>query len=686
MIKDFVPASSTLDTGIIIKPHVLDRSKAKTPEMSGTRPEYSASIDTAFVTGSQAGAYDNTSITYTTSHSLDINTMSGSVVKPVIDESPMYNGELSSSLIEITDGELNDENIFKKVNVPVLNFDIIPIDEGSANYTAFNIDVDVFNDATASCGSSFSGVQRFHSGTGATPAVNDFVFNDASGNQTFNVNSAAKWYKIQDGKSILIQGTSAGSNQGKVTEVADCSQFDEDPPAGYSATWNLTSGKINANNKTAVPFFIYDGELDATFEVTASRESGGQDVKITGTITNAVTQSGTIDVTNVPDGDNILLDVRLVDATGNVGAFATNKGNVANTIDNTLTASIKDVVAPSITGVDFKTNNSYNVNATATNTDGILYIRVAGIPNNERGSINMTITSTGGGSTFTDTRGYNNLSTHTANQDYLLTSFQHGLSNGTLTVTVSLTDFAGNSSINYTDTLVMNVQSGGIVTSNTKSASSGNHALAITVFPTTISWSLSKNQTWTTISNNTGTGNATKYIYFQNNSSSSSRTVTVTLKNSANNTILDTQTITQAGTYNSCVAPHTLITMGDGSYKTAGRLSVGDEIKTKHENTLEQMNALVYEKKSSHSKRIKVFIGDKDIVVSPAHRFYVDNRSEFVAAEDLKEGDILSGKDYIKTEEYEDGEVLQISVEKAHTYISNDILSHNTKGVDDYDS
>ena len=82
----------------------------------------------------------------------------------------------------------------------------------------------------------------------------------------------------------------------------------------------------------------------------------------------------------------------------------------------------------------------------------------------------------------------------------------------------------------------------------------------------------------------------------------------MTLKNSANNTILDTQTITQAGTYNSCVAPHTLITMGDGSYKTAGRLNVGDEIKTKHENTLEQMNALVYEKKSSHSKRIKVFI------------------------------------------------------------------------------
>ena len=58
MIKDFVPAKATLDTGIIVKPHLLDRSKAKTTQVSGTRPEYSASIDTAFTTGSHGGAYE----------------------------------------------------------------------------------------------------------------------------------------------------------------------------------------------------------------------------------------------------------------------------------------------------------------------------------------------------------------------------------------------------------------------------------------------------------------------------------------------------------------------------------------------------------------------------------------------------------------------------------------------------
>ena len=46
MIKDFIPAKGTLDTGIIIKPNLLDRSKIKSPKLSGTRPEYNGSIDT----------------------------------------------------------------------------------------------------------------------------------------------------------------------------------------------------------------------------------------------------------------------------------------------------------------------------------------------------------------------------------------------------------------------------------------------------------------------------------------------------------------------------------------------------------------------------------------------------------------------------------------------------------------
>ena len=73
MIKDFVPARSNIDTGLIIKPHLLERNKIKQVEVSGHQKPNSGSviqlnqfignltltgsIDTAFISGSKAGAF-----------------------------------------------------------------------------------------------------------------------------------------------------------------------------------------------------------------------------------------------------------------------------------------------------------------------------------------------------------------------------------------------------------------------------------------------------------------------------------------------------------------------------------------------------------------------------------------------------------------------------------------------------
>ena len=58
MVRDMVPESTHLSTGIIIEPHILNRSKAKSPSLSGTNDTYSGSIDTVFMTGSSGGAYN----------------------------------------------------------------------------------------------------------------------------------------------------------------------------------------------------------------------------------------------------------------------------------------------------------------------------------------------------------------------------------------------------------------------------------------------------------------------------------------------------------------------------------------------------------------------------------------------------------------------------------------------------
>ena len=94
------------------------------------------------------------------------------------------------------------------------------------------------------------------------------------------------------------------------------------------------------------------------------------------------------------------------------------------------------------------------------------------------------------------------------------------------------------------------------------------------------------------------------------------------------------------------------------------------------------MTALVYQNKVvGSSSRLKIKMGDKELIASPNHRVYVDNINDFKHIKDLAEGDILSGLKFISKEEYDRGEVRNISIEKAQTYFSNRVFSHNDKGV-----
>jgi len=58
MIKDFVPARSNISTGIIVKPHVLERNKyARNEPQTSIHNNYSESIDMISITGSAATSY-----------------------------------------------------------------------------------------------------------------------------------------------------------------------------------------------------------------------------------------------------------------------------------------------------------------------------------------------------------------------------------------------------------------------------------------------------------------------------------------------------------------------------------------------------------------------------------------------------------------------------------------------------
>ena len=157
MVKDFLPARSNVDTGVIIKPHLLDRSKYKSVDLSGTRPEYSGSVDTAFISGSSPGVYEagaSGSLRFDSAASkARAKTLAGergevstrhilNYVKTITNNErtnqyrtyrgyfdhgqgeSKYDGELKNSQITVSSGELNDENPYKQINYPNINYDV----------------------------------------------------------------------------------------------------------------------------------------------------------------------------------------------------------------------------------------------------------------------------------------------------------------------------------------------------------------------------------------------------------------------------------------------------------------------------------------------------------------------------------------------------------------------------------
>ena len=105
MIKDFVPARTSISTGIIIKPTILERPKYPEPQVSWTRPEYTASIehhsgsDTIYLfSGDNGGLYSNQSSSFTES----FNGPEGIFNITHNDNAEFYNGELEGTVLTVT--------------------------------------------------------------------------------------------------------------------------------------------------------------------------------------------------------------------------------------------------------------------------------------------------------------------------------------------------------------------------------------------------------------------------------------------------------------------------------------------------------------------------------------------------------------------------------------------------------
>ena len=127
-----------------------------------------------------------------------------------------------------------------------------------------------------------------------------------------------------------------------------------------------------------------------------------------------------------------------------------------------------------------------------------------------------------------------------------------------------------------------------------------------------------------------------------------------------------------------CPDPNALILMHDGSQKRAGDLVVGDMVKTYHEETFEYGDyPVIHASIVEDVEKLKLIFSESELTCSIYHKFRVGD--SWKEARDMEVGDEVSGQTLNEIETVENGQVVHITVEDAHTYISEGLLSHNKR-------
>lgn len=136
MIKDFTPGRANVTTGIIIKPHLLDRSKVRRIKSEAEQAYYTGSRAIGTIRGGSGGSLASLSTFYETGFTYFYPLPSGSFsIKTVKTNEPRITGELSGSQLTLTTGELNPDNPIKKNNKTGYSFRIRPVNQAPPDIT-----------------------------------------------------------------------------------------------------------------------------------------------------------------------------------------------------------------------------------------------------------------------------------------------------------------------------------------------------------------------------------------------------------------------------------------------------------------------------------------------------------------------------------------------------------------------
>ncbi|MEE4247564.1 MAG: hypothetical protein V2I33_19325, partial [Kangiellaceae bacterium] len=286
----------------------------------------------------------------------------------------------------------------------------VTIDQSPIN--AGNDDAVSFTFAGAEVGATYN--YTFTSSGGAGSVANSGVIATAT-DQITGIDISG----LPDG-TITLSVTLTDTNGNTGSTATDTETKETVAPTGYSVT--IDQSPINAGNDDAVSFTFAGAEVGATYNYTFTSSGGAGSVSNSGVIAAATDQISGIDISGLPDG-TITLSVTLTDTNGNTGSAATDtetKETVAPTgysvtIDQSpINAGNDDAVSFTFAGAEVGATYNYtftssggagsvsNSGVIATATDQITGIDISGLPDGTI-TLSVTLTDTNGNTGFAAT-------------------------------------------------------------------------------------------------------------------------------------------------------------------------------------------------------------------------------------------------------------------------------------------
>jgi hypothetical protein len=119
----------------------------------------------------------------------------------------------------------------------------------------------------------------------------------------------------------------------------------------------------------------------------------------------------------------------------------------------------------------------------------------------------------------------------------------------------------------------------------------------------------------------------------------------------------------------------------NGKRKSIKDLKVGDIVDTLDQHTFNRGNHKVISVTKETSKLLDLDFSGEKVTCSPNHKFYSVNRKKWIKAKDLSRGNTVATIEgevsLTNRKKTEKGDVVHLTVEDAHTYISGKFLVHN---------